>query len=139
MLGIAAVLARRSTCPKLAVGAVLVDTQNRILGSGYNGVPHGMPHCTEDPCGGADRPPGSDLCLAVHAEQNALLACADIYRISTLYVTHAPCLRCTKELLNTTCSRIVYEHEHPVSYVARDYWTKSGRLWRYIHEQGDSG
>src|SRR5436190_3218925 len=51
MLIIAEVLSWRATCLKLKVGCVLVDVHNRIIGCGYNGVPYGMVHCTEIPCG----------------------------------------------------------------------------------------
>lgn len=73
-------------------------------------------------------PAGADLCEAVHAEQNALLQCRDVDRIATAYVTHAPCQRCVKELLNTGCGRIVFRtgSEQPQ---ARELWAKAGREW----------
>jgi len=108
MLGIASLLAQRATCSKLKVGCVLVDRQGRILSTGYNGVPRGCPHCTDVPCPGATAPAGADLCEAVHAEQNALLQCKDPDKIETCYVTHMPCMRCVKELMNTRCTSIVY-------------------------------
>jgi len=129
MLDIAETLGRRATCPKLAVGAVLVDEFNRIIGSGYNGVPHNYKHCTD--CGGASLPAGSDKCMAVHAEQNALLNCRDVYRIAALYVTHAPCLRCTKELLNTSCQTIYVRYSLPYDMTASKMWVKAGRNWSF--------
>jgi dCMP deaminase len=131
MLDIAEVLSRRATCPKLSVGAVLVDNFNRIVGSGYNGTPHSFPHCLDHDCGGAHAPPGSDRCMAVHAEQNALLNCRDVRGIAALYVTHSPCLRCIKELLNTSCRSIVVRHKHPWNETAQEMWLKAGRRWVY--------
>jgi dCMP deaminase len=133
MLDIAEVLSHRATCSKLAVGAVLVDKFNRIIGSGYNGVPHDLPHCTDfnSECVGANAPAGSDLCMAVHAECNALLNCRDIHGIASLYVTHPPCLRCTKELLNTSCQTIYVRYTLPFDNNASRMWVKAGRVWSF--------
>lgn len=130
MLAIAGVLSQRATCGKLAVGCVIVDTHGRILGSGYNGVPRGMTHCTEDACPGAFAPRGSDTCCAVHAEQNALLQVADVDKVESVYVTHAPCLRCTKLLLNTSAKRLVFLDGSQMEISARDLWEQlPGRAW----------
>lgn len=131
MLGIAMCLAHRATCAKLAVGCVLTDKHGRMIGSGYNGVPRGMPHCTDTPCAGVCAPAGSDTCIAVHAEANALLNCRDPEQIDTCYTTHAPCLRCTKTLLNTSCKRIVY-HEDKLEKPAKALWLAAGREWLQI-------
>lgn len=131
LMEVALCLAQRATCAKLAVGCVLADKHSRILGSGYNGVPRGLPHCTDSACPGSCAPAGSDLCVAVHAEQNALLVCRDPEQIVTCYTTHAPCLRCTKMLLNTACKRIVYFNvafEAP----AKALWVSAGRRWSQL-------
>jgi dCMP deaminase len=132
MLGVALCLAHRATCKKLAVGCVLTDKYGRIIGSGYNGVPRGMAHCIDTPCAGADAPKGADLCQAVHAEQNALLTCRDSEQIVTCYTTHAPCLRCTKMLLNTSCTTVIY-HNNDVEIAAKKIWLASGRAWLQIN------
>jgi dCMP deaminase len=132
---IAAVLARRATCRKLRVGAVLVDERDRILGTGYNGVPHRMQHCTDTPCPGVHAPKGADLCEAVHAEQNALLQCTALDKIHALYVTHAPCMRCTKMLLNTNCKAIYFVDDTHLEESAQRLWQSAGRAW--IHYKGD--
>jgi len=122
MLGIASLLAQRATCSKLKVGCVLVDASGRILATGYNGVPRGCPHCIDVPCAGANAPAGADLCEAVHAEQNALLQCRDVDKIHTCYVTHMPCMRCIKQLMNTSCQDIVYLDGTLEQPAARDLW-----------------
>lgn len=129
MLGIAQYLATRATCSKLAVGCVLVDQYQRIIGSGYNGVPRGMPHCIEQPCPGACAPKGSDTCIAVHAEQNALLMCRNTEQIWACYTTHAPCLRCTKMLLNTSCGHLFYKND-AFEEPAKVLWLAAGRQWQ---------
>ena len=81
-------------------------------------------------CPGADSPSGTNLdaCQAIHAEQNALLQCKDVYSIHTCYVTASPCVTCTKLLLNTGCQRIVFVEEYPQP-AAKDLWVSSGRQW----------
>lgn len=133
MLGIAMCLAHRATCSKLQVGCVLTDKHGRIIGSGYNGNARGMGHCIEFPCAGANAPKGSDLCEAVHAEQNALLNCRNPELIETCYTTHAPCLRCTKTLLNTGCISIIY-HDDAFELPAKALWVAAGRHWEQICE-----
>jgi dCMP deaminase len=131
MLNIAASLAQRATCSKLAVGCVLTDKHDRIIGSGYNGVPRGVPHCIDAPCAGACAPKGSDLCQAVHAEQNALLTCKDPEQIMYCYTTHAPCLRCAKMLLNTSCTGIFYAAE-TYEVAAKELWVSTRRTWAHV-------
>lgn len=81
-------------------------------------------------CSGAKSPSGTNLdgCQAIHAEQNALLQCRDIYEIDTCYVTASPCMTCTKLLLNTSCQRIVFLEEYPHTE-ARELWESAGRKW----------
>jgi len=134
MLSIASVLALRSTCAKLAVGCVLTDNKGRIIGTGYNGVPIGCRHCTDEPCPGAEAPKGADLCEAVHAEQNALLQCREPDKIFTCYTTHAPCLRCTKLLLNTSCRSIMFRDGTNAEEPARHLWQRANREWHFNTE-----
>jgi dCMP deaminase len=107
---IANVVMLRASCARRRVGCVLVDAQGRILATGYNGPPTGVPNCTEHPCAGAAAASGEalDLCQAIHAEQNALLQCSDSDRIWACYTTTSPCAHCVKLLANTGCTRIVY-------------------------------
>jgi len=129
MLEIAYVLAQRATCAKLAVGCVLVDTRYRIVGTGYNGNARGQTHCLEKPCPGRNAPRGSDLCEAIHAEQNALLTCHVPDDIHVCYTTHAPCMRCTKLLLNTGCRNIVFANGDFTEPAAQRLWRSSDRCW----------
>lgn len=110
MMGVARLLAQRSTCQRRRVGAVLVDDRHRILATGHNGVPMNSPHCLDHPCPGVGLPSGTglDLCRAVHAEMNAMLFCPDVMKIDTLYVTTSPCMLCIRMLLNTSCQHIIY-------------------------------
>lgn len=81
-------------------------------------------------CSGATAPSGTDLdgCKAVHAEQNALMQCDDIFAIETAYVSASPCMTCCKMLLNTSCRRIVFLEEYPHP-AAKELWVSKGRVW----------
>lgn len=130
MLGVAQVLSWRGTCPRRQVGCVLTDNLGRILATGYNGVPRGQPHCLDNPCPGAGALPGEslDLCEASHAEANAVAFCSDITRVAQVYCTASPCLACVKLLLQTGATELYFLEEYPHE-LARDRWTRDGRLW----------
>ncbi|MCT3450604.1 ComE operon protein 2 [Limosilactobacillus fermentum] len=102
----AALLASRSTCTRLSVGAVLVRDK-RIIGSGYNGAVAGDEHCIDVGCYLRD----GHCVRTIHAEMNALLQCAK-FGTSTdgamVYVTDFPCLQCTKSLLQAGITQINY-------------------------------
>lgn len=129
MMDIAYILSSRGTCAKLKVGAVIVDVRGLIIGSGYNGVPAHFEHCTDKVCPGFGLPKGSDLCEAVHAEQNALLNCRALAEAVAIYVTHAPCMRCTKMLLNTPIQHIIFHNGENLENGAMALWVKGGREW----------
>lgn len=86
-------LASLSTCPRRQVGCILLDEGLRIVGSGYNGVPSNVPHCTND---------GDEPCNCVHAEENALANCAlnnGLAVVKYAIVTTLPCKKCLTELV----------------------------------------
>jgi len=123
-------VSQRSTCMRRQVGAVLVNKRKHVLATGYNGVAAGQPHCLDIPCIGAKSVSGTDLelCEAVHAEQNALLQCQNVFEIDTCYVTVSPCMTCTKLLLNTSCQTIIYAEDY-VDQNARKLWERHDRKW----------
>lgn len=129
-LGIALLAATRGTCARRRVGCVLVSERKHILATGYNGVARGRTHCVDVPCPGAGLPSGSglDKCEAIHAEQNALLQCRDIYAIDTVYCTASPCVHCVKLLLNTSAKRIVFIEPYPHSD-SEKLWMSADRKW----------
>ena len=118
-MGIARVVAGRATCLHRQVGAVVVRDK-RILATGYNGAPTGLPHCLDIGClrdqVGARSGERQELCRASHAEQNALEQAAR-YGIAlegaTLYSTTAPCSICAKMLVNAGIRRVVYAEDYP--------------------------
>ena len=115
-LEIASTVAKRSTCMRRSVGCILVDSQNHIVATGYNGVPSKFTHCLDSPCEGAFAPSGTDLdlCNALHAEVNAFLQLRSD-DVLTAYLTVSPCFSCAKMFANSKVKCIVakelYIHE----------------------------
>lgn len=106
----AKVVSLRGTCTRLNVGAIIVR-ENRIIASGYNGSVADSSHCMEDGCYMVD----GHCVRTIHAEANALLQCAK-FGVATkdtdLYVTHYPCLQCTKQLIQAGVKRVYYENDY---------------------------
>jgi dCMP deaminase len=118
-LELSRLVAKRATCLRRKVGAVLVKDK-RILATGYNGAPRGLAHCLDIGCirQKLKIPSGErhELCRALHAEQNALIQ-ASLYGISvkdaTLYSTNQPCIICAKMLINAGIKEIVIADGYP--------------------------
>lgn len=104
-------VASRSTCDRAFVGCVFVNKDHRIVSTGYNGSVSGNPHCHD--VGHTMR---DDHCIAtIHAEMNALLYCAKegiTVKDCTAYVTHFPCLNCTKALIQGGITEIYYKNAY---------------------------
>lgn len=98
-------IAKIATCPRRSVGCVLLDSDYKILSTGFNGVPPGLKHCTDYPCAGTAH---KDKCMAIHAEINALIQCPDVSKIRKAFVTCFPCFRCAKALMNTGVKEVIY-------------------------------
>jgi len=111
-MNIAIEVAKRSTCTRRKIGAIIVSDVGEIKSTGYNGNPRGLPHCDEMGCirDKLGIPSGTRLetCTAVHAEQNALIQAGTNSRGSTLYSTIVPCPICARMILNAQVARIVY-------------------------------
>ncbi len=113
-LDIAALIARRATCRRRSVGAVLVKDR-RILATGYNGAPTGLRHCLDLGCLREQQniPSGErhELCRGLHAEQNSIIQAA-FHGVSvkdaTLYCTNYPCVICAKMIINAGIARIIF-------------------------------
>lgn len=114
---IATVVARRATCLRRQIGAILVKDKH-ILATGYNGAPAGLAHCLDMECARNQVPSGErqELCRGLHAEQNGLIQAAR-HGIqvagATLYSTTEPCSLCTKMLINAGITRVVFRDEYP--------------------------
>jgi dCMP deaminase len=103
-LQVAEVVAKRSTCLRNQVGAVITDwSLLQVLGLGYNGNARGLPNT-------CDHPEAPGMCGCLHAELNALLKAPGIGGggRKILFSTHGPCLTCTKAILNSQIQLVIY-------------------------------
>jgi len=116
-MALAELVAQRSTCLRRKVGCVLVKGR-RVLSTGYNGAPTGLPHCSEIGCMREGIPPGErhELCRGLHAEQNAIIQAATFgvsVHGATLYSTHQPCSVCAKMIVNAGIQKLVVKQGYP--------------------------
>ncbi|WEG14917.1 ComE operon protein 2 [Pullulanibacillus sp. KACC 23026] len=103
-------LANRSTCARLAVGATIVR-DNRIIAGGYNGSIAGGVHCIDEGCYVVD----GHCIRTIHAEMNALLQCAKFgvpTQNAEIYVTHFPCLQCCKAIIQAGIKKVYYASDY---------------------------
>ncbi|TSB46785.1 ComE operon protein 2 [Alkalicoccobacillus porphyridii] len=117
-------LSMRSTCPRLMVGATIVRDK-RIIAGGYNGSVSGEAHCLDDGCMVVD-----NHCIrTIHAEINALLQCAK-FGVPTegaeLYVTHFPCVHCSKSIIQAGIQRVYYAKEYKNNPYAEQIFKVAG-------------
>ena len=114
-MDIAELVAKRSTCIRRAVGAIVVKDK-RILTTGYNGAPSGTSHCKDAGCirdtlnvASGER---HELCRGIHAEQNAIIQAAlhgVSIKDSILFCTNLPCSICAKMIINAGIQKIMYQ------------------------------
>ena len=101
------VSAEKSSCERLQVGCILVDDNNRILAHGYNGF---LPKCPHISIVRDDHEQAT-----IHAEQNVISYCARMgisCNDATAYITHYPCLICSRLLLASGIKKIKYINDY---------------------------
>jgi dCMP deaminase len=105
------VTAERGSCQRKQVGAIIVrDRDRRIIASGYNGAPRGMPDCLEAGCD-VRVIDGRESCVrTMHAESTALDLCGPLAEAHTLYTTVIPCRLCALRIIQAGITRVIY-HE----------------------------
>jgi len=130
-MGIAFAVREKANCTGRKVGAVLVK-ENRIISTGYNGTPEGMTNCLDGGCERCrdketyDSSVGYDVCICVHAEQNALITAArfgNSIEGSVIYSTLRPCFDCSKAMLQAKVYAVYYLHDwsHPIESLQKQY------------------
>ena len=118
-MDIACLVAQRSTCLRRKVGAIAV-LDKRILATGYNGAPSGVPHCLEAGClrqqMGIPSGQRHEICRGIHAEQNVIIQAA-VHGISLrgaeIFCTTQPCIICAKMLINCGVKKIWIAEGYP--------------------------
>jgi dCMP deaminase len=134
-LEICDVVAKRSTCDRKNVGAVLVR-DNRIIATGYNGSIAGLSHCDDV---GHDMEEGHCV-RTIHSEINVIAQAARL-GIATdravLYCNTLPCLHCFKTIIAAGIKKVIYRDEYPsrgqnkVKDLAEQLRDTGFILWRY--------
>jgi dCMP deaminase len=114
-MDVAFAVSKRADCSRRQVGAVIVDTNNRIVSTGYNGSPPGGPSCLAGQCPraqsnvapGSSYDTGAGSCIANHAEGNAIIW-ADPIRLNgaTLYITDEPCEGCARLIRGVNITQV---------------------------------
>ena len=123
-------LSLRSTCSRLSVGATIVKDK-RIVSSGYNGSIKGDEHCIDVGCKVVE----GHCVRTIHAEINAILQCSKFgveTEGATIYVTHFPCLNCTKSIIQAGIKEICYANDYRNNEYARELLEKSGVVVRKV-------
>lgn len=133
------VVAKRSTCLRRQVGAIIVFDK-RILATGYNGAPTNLPHCSEVGCirKKLQVPSGEkhELCRGLHAEQNAIIQAAlhgSSINGAILYCTHQPCVVCAKMIINAGIVQVVYEGAYP-DRLSMEMFDQAGVLVKSLND-----
>lgn len=130
-LEIAGIVAKRSTCLRRHIGAVIVKNK-QILSTGYNGAPAGITHCDVVGClrEKLKIPSGErhELCRGLHAEQNAIIQAA-LHGVSIdgsiLYCTNEPCSVCSKMIVNAGIKKLIVSGNYP-DKLAREMLREAG-------------
>lgn len=113
-----------STCAKRQYFAFVLSTEGRVVGTGYNGSPPGVPHCTDGYCPRLEQGSASgssyDNCISIHAEENALMwSDRTDRRDGTLVINGTPCWGCGKKIAGSGLSRLVYIQDEAYADLGR--------------------
>jgi len=142
-MDIACLVARRSTCRRRQVGAIVVRDK-RVLATGYNGAPTGLPHCLDVGCLREELNIASgerhELCRGLHAEQNVIIQAA-YHGVciggGTLYCTNLPCSICSKMLINAGIKEIMYKEGY-ADPMAEEMLKSAGVTLRQVGCEGST-
>ncbi|KAI9327996.1 cytidine deaminase-like protein [Obelidium mucronatum] len=132
--------AQRSNCMKRRVGCV-VTKDTRVIATGYNGTPKGLRNCNEGGCKRCNDATsrmgdGLELCICLHAEENALLE-AGRDRISNggraiLYCNTCPCIQCARKIIQVGISEVVYSLSYGMDTTTLRLFSEAGIVLRQL-------
>ena len=137
-MNIAKVVASRSNCMKRKVAAIIVRDK-RVVSTGYNGTPRGTRNCNEGGCPRCNSLAASgtalDECLCSHGEENAIVQ-ASYHGVSLkeaiIYTTFAPCLQCSKMIINSGIREVIYNMDYPLNDSAFRLFQEAGVFIRKL-------
>lgn len=127
-MGVALLAAKRSKDPNTQVGACIVDENNIIISTGYNGLPIG---CSDDEYSWEREGSDTKYQYVVHAELNTILnATGKSLRGARLYVSLFPCNECAKAIIQSGIREVIYLSDKyantPSSRTSRRMLTSAG-------------
>ena len=141
-MGVALLAAERSKDPNTQVGACIVDSDNRIVSTGYNGFPYG---CSDDEFPWAREGDEKDTKYAyvVHAELNAILNARGRSVVGTrLYVALFPCNECAKAIIQSGITEVIYLSDKyantPGTLISKRMLKSAGVSLRQLTPEKDS-
>ncbi|EIT85239.1 ComE operon protein 2 [Fictibacillus macauensis ZFHKF-1] len=123
-------LAMRSTCTRLEVGATIVRDK-RIIAGGYNGSISGGVHCIDEGCYVID----GHCVRTIHAEMNAILQCAKFgvpVEGAEMYVTHFPCLHCCRTIIQSGIKTLYYANDYKNHPYAIEQFREAGLTVKHV-------
>lgn len=137
-MNIAKVVASRSNCMKRKVAAIIVRDK-RVISTGYNGTPRGTRNCNEGGCPRCNSLAASgtalDECLCSHGEENAIVQ-GSYHGVSLkdaiIYTTFAPCLQCSKMIINSGIREVIYNMDYPLNDSAFQLFEQAGVFIRKL-------
>ncbi len=140
---VAGLVSARTTCLSRRVGSVIVRDR-RIISTGYNGVPSGLPHCIDLGClkRGLGIPAGerAELCRGSCAEENAIVQAARLglpVKGSWIYITLQPCLKCARMIINAGIEGVTFTGDYPQA-MALEFLQEAGIvLQKFDNETGE--
>lgn len=115
-MAVAILASKRSKDPSTQVGAVIVSPDNRIIGTGWNGMPKVKTGWDNDWCypwgKDGDDATKTKYAYVVHAEPNAIFHASESVKGCTMYLTWFPCSECAKSIVQSGISKLVYLKEN---------------------------
>ena len=142
-MSLAKLASLRTNCMKRHVGCVIAKDK-RVIATGYNGTPSGVTNCMEGGCQRCNgtksnlssKGVGLDLCLCLHAEENAIIeAGRERCNGSTLYTNLFPCILCAKKIVQSGIERVVFDKHYCIDVVSESLLRAGGVLIE--QHQGD--
>lgn len=115
-MGVAILASKRSKDPSTQVGAVIVTPDNRIIATGWNGMPKTKTGCNNDLlfpwAKDSDDATKNKYAYVVHAEPNAIFHASESVKGCIMYLTWFPCSECAKSIVQSGISKLVYLKEN---------------------------
>jgi dCMP deaminase len=132
---IAYVSSLRSADPNTKVGACVVDTENKIVGVGYNGYPR---HCHNTTWNREGEYKHTKYAYVVHAEANAILN-SSYTQCCTMYCTLFPCNECAKLIIQSGIIQIIYledkYHDNEKWFISRELLNDAGVIYKQYNKR----